>query len=181
MIFPFTPNYDYRIYVAVLSWEVHIIQHVCLTFPCLYVRCASIQIGELFRHSYLVLLDHYTANMPFICYSSCWTDRWQYTHTHTCHWVTNRRQLDSLFKRFFILRQIDLIRSTLLSICEEDLTSREPFTWKCYIGIIMTTSSNGNSVRVTGPLCEEFTGHRWIPLTKASDAELWGFLWSLPE
>ena len=26
--------------------------------------------------------------------------------------------------------------------------------------------------RVTGPLCGEFTGHRWIPLTKASDAEL---------
>ena len=33
------------------------------------------------------------------------------------------------------------------------------------------TSSNGNIFRVTGPLCEEFTGHRWIPLTKASDAE----------
>ena len=28
------------------------------------------------------------------------------------------------------------------------------------------------------PLCGEFTGHRWIPRTKASDAELWCFLWS---
>ena len=36
----------------------------------------------------------------------------------------------------------------------------------------MMTSSNGNIFRVTGPLCGEFTGHRWIPLTKASDAEL---------
>ena len=35
--------------------------------------------------------------------------------------------------------------------------------------------------RVTGPLCGEFTGHRWIPFTKASDAELWCFLWSAPE
>ena len=34
--------------------------------------------------------------------------------------------------------------------------------------------------RVTGPLCGEFTGHRWIPLTKASDAEFWCFLWSAP-
>ena len=42
------------------------------------------------------------------------------------------------------------------------------------------TSSNGNIFRVTGPLCGEFTGHRWIPLTKASDAELWCFLWSAP-
>ena len=24
-------------------------------------------------------------------------------------------------------------------------------------------------------LCGEFTGHRWIPLTKVSDAELWSF------
>ena len=34
--------------------------------------------------------------------------------------------------------------------------------------------------RVTGPLCREFTGDRWIPRTKASDAELWCFLWSAP-
>ena len=30
-------------------------------------------------------------------------------------------------------------------------------------------------------LCRKFTGHRWIPHTKASDAELWCFLWSVPE
>ena len=47
--------------------------------------------------------------------------------------------------------------------------------------IAMTTSSNGNIFRVTVPLCGEFTGHRWIPLTKACDAELWCFLWSAPE
>ena len=44
----------------------------------------------------------------------------------------------------------------------------------------MMTSSNGNIFRVTGHLCGEFTDHRWIPLTKASDAELWCFLWSAP-
>ena len=43
---------------------------------------------------------------------------------------------------------------------------------------VIRTSSNGNIFRVTGPLCGEFTGHRWIPLTKASDVELWCFLWS---
>ena len=36
----------------------------------------------------------------------------------------------------------------------------------------MMTSSNENIFRVTGPLYGEFTGHRWIPRTKASDAEL---------
>ena len=49
--------------------------------------------------------------------------------------------------------------------------------WK----IAMMTSSNGNIFRVTGHLCGEFTGHRWISRTKASDAELWCFLWSAPE
>ena len=31
------------------------------------------------------------------------------------------------------------------------------------------------------PLWGESNGHRWIPLTKASDAELWCLLWSAPE
>ena len=43
------------------------------------------------------------------------------------------------------------------------------------------TSSNGNIFRVTDPSCGEVTGHRWIPLPKASDAELWCFLWFAPE
>ena len=49
-------------------------------------------------------------------------------------------------------------------------------TWTCVvlsIKNVMMTSSNGNIFRVTGHLCGEFTGPRWIPHTKASDAELW--------
>ena len=42
---------------------------------------------------------------------------------------------------------------------------------------IMMTSSNGNIFRVTGPLCSEFTGRRWNPIKKASDAELWSAPW----
>ena len=30
----------------------------------------------------------------------------------------------------------------------------------------MMTSSNGSFFRVTGPLCGEFTGHRWVPFIK---------------
>ena len=37
------------------------------------------------------------------------------------------------------------------------------------------TSSNERNFRITVLLCGEFTGHRWIPLTKTSDAELWCF------
>ena len=46
---------------------------------------------------------------------------------------------------------------------------------------IVTSSSNGDILRVTGPLWGETTGHGSIPLTKASDAELWCFPWSAPE
>ena len=36
---------------------------------------------------------------------------------------------------------------------------------------IMKTSSNVNILRVTGHLCTDFTSYRWIPRTKASDAD----------
>ena len=39
------------------------------------------------------------------------------------------------------------------------------------------TSSNGNIFRITGHLYGEFTGPRWIPRTKVSDAELWCFFY----
>ena len=46
--------------------------------------------------------------------------------------------------------------------------------------VVMMTSSNVNIFRVTGRLCGEFSGNRWIPITKASGAELWCFLWFAP-
>ena len=65
--------------------------------------------------------------------------------------------------------------------------------WSNKVGLIMTlpyiskccahmmTSSNGDIFRITGHLCGEFTGPLWIPHKKASDAELWCFLWSASE
>ena len=46
------------------------------------------------------------------------------------------------------------------------------FGWVVGVARVMITSSNGNIFRVTGPLCGEFTGHQWIPRTKASGVEL---------
>ena len=45
----------------------------------------------------------------------------------------------------------------------------------------MITSSNGKLFRVTDPLWGESIGHRWIPLTKGGDGDLWCLLWSSPE
>ena len=47
--------------------------------------------------------------------------------------------------------------------------------------VSMMTSSNENIFHVTGHLWGESTCDRWLPLTKASDVELWCFLWSAPE
>ena len=70
-------------------------------------------------------------------------------------------------------------------ICEKIIIRR--YQW-CYVlssnvwfYARRMTSSKGNIFRVTGPLCRVLPGHRRIPLTKASDAELWCFLWSTPE
>ena len=62
-----------------------------------------------------------------------------------------------------------LIVEKLLCICHRGL-------WYIPLLSLMITSSNGNIFRVTSPLCGEFTRHWWIPLTKASDTELWCFL-----
>ena len=73
------------------------------------------------------------------------------------------------------------------SVAAEHVTRREIiigaccYIWNNSCGPIMMTSSNENIFRVTGHLCGEFTGDRWIPRTKASDAELWCFLWFAPE
>ena len=45
----------------------------------------------------------------------------------------------------------------------------------------MMMSSNRNIFRVSGHLCGEFTGPRWIPHTMANHAELWCFVWSASE
>ena len=53
--------------------------------------------------------------------------------------------------------------------------------FKLPFNLVMMTSSNGSIFHVTGPLCGDFTRHRWIPRTKASDMEPWCFMWSTPE
>ena len=99
-------------------------------------------------------------------------------------------------------RRDSVTLSTLLTNCEfkshgalvdspdKGPVMRKVFPWRHMIiyqvctevsGKFMMTSSKRNIFRVTGPLWGEFTGHRWIPLTKASDAELWCILWSSPE
>ena len=100
-------------------------------------------------------------------------------------WITPRMQYSlSRCNQFFV----HLFPDGLVQLFDGDLKAFWFCWWwwrRCGDGgtcmkksMNMTASSNGNIFRVTGHLCREFTGHRWIPRTKASDAELWCFLWS---
>ena len=78
--------------------------------------------------------------------------------------------------KFFALEAILKNEGKLISLLTHFLQICFPFT-----GQSMTKSLNDNIFRVTGPLCGGFTGHRWIPLTKESDAKRWCFfcIWTI--
>ena len=75
----------------------------------------------------------------------------------------------------------------LYGVCWEDFGNK----WPLYNGgalyflqiliFYMMTSSKENIFRVTCPLWGESFSHRWIPFTKANDADFLCFLWSAPE
>ena len=73
------------------------------------------------------------------------------------------------------------IRDGIFSTVQRTESSENGYSAVTANHVSMMTSSNGNTFRVTGPLCGEITDQRWILRTKASDAELWCFLWFAPE
>ena len=76
------------------------------------------------------------------------------------------RKMTAIYREHSILSQIGPY--VWLGSCHATVYTTVLY-WATSIRAMMT-SSNGNIFRVTGPLCGEFTGHRWIPQTKASDA-----------
>ena len=68
------------------------------------------------------------------------------------------------------------MKSTLSSISHESHRAEHDI-----LNALHDDVSTWKHFRVTGPICGEFTDHRWIPHTKASDAEYWCFLWPAPE
>ena len=103
---------------------------------------------------------------------------WPSSLTHICatrwRWVAHKPPFylfaDDIFKAIFFNENCCILVQISLQFISRGPTDGT-----------MMTSSNGTIFRVTGPLCGEFTGPRWIPRTKASDAELWCFLWSASE
>ena len=102
---------------------------------------------------------------------------------HEHHGASNHRWIKCLYNSLLRLISKKTLKPPLLVFYEGihhwpvDSPRRGPVTLKAFPchdffmnPKIMMTSSNGNIFCVTGPLCGEFTGPRWIPRTKASDA-----------
>ena len=79
-----------------------------------------------------------------------------------------------LFCHHFSRPIMNSVTGPILPVCIEDTdaTARGNCKPRTVLNMFMMTSSNGNIFRVTGHLFGEFTGHRWIPRTKASDTKL---------
>ena len=107
----------------------------------------------------------------FVLWSDC---RWNLTivgeFTHCGTWQLVRRSSSSARDFHTNAWPWDIGKS---GMPDTDEARNKMSTFKQYISVFMhnmMTSSNGNIFRVTGHLCGEFTGLRWIPRTKASDA-----------
>ena len=153
----------------------------CLSYHWGVVICSAVQPSsthwglvttyELGHHWFSCLVPSHYLNKCWLIVN--WTTdnrfQWNFNHNVTIFWQEN--WLQNTFCQI----------TAILSF--HPLVKRPSST--CFIGefgeTLMMTSSNGNIFRVIGPLCGEFTGPRWIPHTKASDAELWCLLWSAPE
>ena len=76
----------------------------------------------------------------------------------------------SLWYMYDILIKCGVVTMTQVFIPQQSNVNIYRHMWYIIIinrwGWFIMTSSNGNIFRVTGPLCGEFTGHRWIPLTQ---------------
>ena len=96
-------------------------------------------------------------------------------------WPASRKMVPfdvAIMKRIQVETQkvIEFCNYLLISMCYQILSYQKikngfaqqtvSRTLETVSSVHMMTSSNGNIFHVTGPLCGEFTGHRWIPLTK---------------
>ena len=100
-------------------------------------------------------------NIPYVYVCKRMQPIWlKYIHCYLVYYIVHSWIAQIKFYMFSMIFQSPFwflltIRHHLSSLCRDDVIK-----WK--------------------HLCGEFTGHRWIPRTKASDAELWCFLWSAP-
>ena len=101
----------------------------------------------------------------------------------------------SAFQRFPLIWQIFIFLFLFRPRYLHHIQPAHPYTFCCFFHkyienkqwVMHNWKTNQDHVikrkhfHVAGPQWGDSTDERWIPLTKANDAELWCFLWSAPE
>ena len=137
-----------RIYITYLAPWAYNISIECHKVPSRLQQSIYILVADQLNTSiWIIKLEN-----AIMCY--------RYPRKGKCKMVTSR-----------CTKSIELLFSSITYMC----ASLQISISRAFIETKMM-SSNGNIFRVTGPLSGEFTGQRWIPLKKASHAELWCFL-----
>ena len=142
--------------VTEVCFEVSVSNFMCMSFVAVG-RILMIVSYVAFKMASLWCWTMFNCNPPIAhCHPLLWGGG-----IPVDHWSTS----PSFIKRF----QINWV--ILTAKLKIQYNAIKP--WWCHQMEIFST--------VTGHLCVEFTGHRRIPLTKASNAEFWCFRWSAPE
>ena len=163
------------------------------------VELMSFQRNSLEHKIHITQLSFGTTQyLSFTCQITSWACgffndicNWKCSHSQRCrqHGHIYMHKINDYGRRGPFLRQQKIIPSrmqTQWTACTRrsvNFALISNINEICYVavGLNMMTSSIGHIFRINAPLCGEFTGHRWIPRTKASDAELCCFLWSESE
>ena len=137
------------------------------------------------------LVDHFEKNAFFSVQTYCKSSETKRHYER--HGASNHQRLHFLLSRLFWLRsKPSKVRVTGLCEGNSPVTMNSPYKglvtrkmfpfddaimefYKLIFSFVAITALANSLAAFNG------TGHRWIPHTKASDAELWCFLWSAPE
>ena len=100
-------------------------------------------------------------------FDSLWPYEWrQRSIYHTCstsgRWVKCLAPWAKKISVFVVWRVMVWLKITFESYCDNFVYATISITSRIDLQLMMT-SSNENIFSVTGPLCGEFTDHRWIP------------------
>ena len=84
----------------------------------------------------------------------CWRYIYQY-------WILTNCKMLQMMRKMQKWQIREIVQSSISQKPPHSSPSHMSLVCLLYFGANMMTSSNGNIFRVTGPLCGEFTGHRW--------------------
>ena len=140
-------SYEINIYIYI--WAAYILFSVYGYFRLLVVLFDSYSFTSIFcRKLYTCIYKNDTFTLSWL----------RYDNRSVCICSVSEAQCGNKRKRH--VRINSCLKSQIVSVALNIMVSSWEHSLWCYS---MMTSSNGNIFRVTGPLCGEFTGPRWIP------------------